>query len=58
MEAAASALTEMVKGMTVKEASQIGFQDILNYLEGIPTLKHECIHLALNTLKEGTKLFR
>ncbi len=55
LEAAASALTEMIKGKTMHEAMQIGFDDILSFLEGIPESKYECIHLALNTLREGTK---
>jgi nitrogen fixation NifU-like protein len=55
LEAAASALTEMIKGKTMQEASKIGFLDVLTFLEVIPPSKYECIHLALNTLREGTK---
>jgi nitrogen fixation NifU-like protein len=57
LEAAASALTEMIKGKTLQEALKIDFQDILSFLEDIPQSKHECIHLALNTLREGAKEF-
>jgi NifU-like protein involved in Fe-S cluster formation len=57
LESAASALTEMIKGKTLQEASKIGFLDVLTFLEGIPPSKYECIHLALNTLREGTKEF-
>ncbi len=55
LEAAASALTEMIKGKTLHEASRIGFLDVLAFLEEIPPSKYECIHLALNTLKKGTQ---
>ena len=55
LEAAASALTEMIKGKTLQEALRINFLDVLIFLEEIPLSKYECIHLALNTLKEGSK---
>jgi NifU-like protein involved in Fe-S cluster formation len=55
LESAASALTEMIKGKTLQEASKIGFLDVLTFLEGIPPSKYECIHMALNTLSEGIK---
>jgi NifU-like protein involved in Fe-S cluster formation len=58
LEAAASALTEIIKGKTIHEAMQISFDDVLLFLEGIPEPKYECIHLALNTLREGTKNIR
>jgi NifU-like protein involved in Fe-S cluster formation len=57
LEAAASALTEMIKGKTFYEASKIDFQDVLAFLEEIPPSKYECIHLALNTLEEALKKF-
>jgi len=57
LEAVASAVTEMIKGKTMLEASQIDFQDVLTFLEGIPPSKYECIHLALNTLRKGIKAF-
>ncbi len=55
LQAAASALTEMIKGKTLHEALEIDFQDVLSFLEGIPPSKHECIHLALKTLRKGMK---
>jgi nitrogen fixation NifU-like protein len=55
LEAAASALTEIIKGKTLPEAKKISFEDVLNFLEGIPPSKYECIHLALDTLREATK---
>lgn len=58
LQVAASALTEIIRGMSLSEASKVSFQDILNYLEGIPQLKYECINLALNTLREGINKFQ
>lgn len=57
LEAAASALTEMIKGKTLPEASKINFLDVLTFLEGIPPLKYECVHLTLDTLEEGLKKY-
>jgi nitrogen fixation NifU-like protein len=56
LEAAASALTELIKGKTLSEALTIGFEDVLNFLEGIPPSKYECVHLALETLRKGMKI--
>jgi ATP-binding protein involved in chromosome partitioning len=55
LQAAASALTEMIKGKTLDEALKIDFQDVLTFLEGIPPSKYECIHLAVHTLREARK---
>jgi NifU-like protein len=55
LQVAASALTEIIRGMSLIEASAVSFQDILDYLEGVPQLKYECINLALATLNEGIK---
>jgi NifU-like protein involved in Fe-S cluster formation len=55
LQVAASALTEIIRGLSLEEASAVSFQDILDYLEGVPQLKYECINLALTTLREGIK---
>lgn len=55
LQVAASALTELIKGRTLIKASEICFEDILDFLEYVPPSKHECIELALNTLEEGIK---
>jgi len=57
LEAAASALTEMIKGKALNEALKIHFLDVLTFLEEMPPSKYECIHLALNTLQKGIKSF-
>jgi nitrogen fixation NifU-like protein len=53
LQVAASALTELVKNTTVENALSIGFKDIYDYLEGVPDSKHDCIELAISTLKKG-----
>ncbi len=55
LQAAASALTELIKGLSLADASKISFDDILDFLESVPESKYECIHLALNTLENGLK---
>lgn len=57
LQAAASALTEMIMGINLKNASMIESQDILLYLGGLPEQKHECAQLASNTLKKALEAF-
>lgn len=52
--AAGSMVTEMAKGKPVDEAIQIGQQDILESLDGLPEESRHCALLASNTLKEAT----
>jgi len=53
LQVAASALTELIKNMTIENALHVDFRDIFNYLEGVPDSKHDCIELAISTLKKG-----
>lgn len=57
LQAAASALTEMIKGMNVEKAKFIESKDVLDYLGGLPPQKYECALLASNTLKKALELF-
>jgi NifU-like protein involved in Fe-S cluster formation len=58
LQAAASALTEMIKGLTLPEAAKIQAQDVLNFLGGLPQQKHECALLASNTLKKALENYQ
>jgi NifU-like protein involved in Fe-S cluster formation len=53
LQACASGLTEMIKGMKPEEAGKIEIRDIINYLEGIPKQKYECAESARDTLRKA-----
>ncbi len=53
LQAAASAITEMIKDRPLGDAGRIGAEDVLNFLGGLPQQKHECALLASNTLKRA-----
>jgi NifU-like protein involved in Fe-S cluster formation len=57
LQACASAMTEMIKGMPVHEAQQLDVDDIIGYLQGIPKQKYECAEISRDTLRQAlTKL--
>lgn len=58
LQVSASALTEMITGLSVDQAEKLGLSDILEYLESMPLAKYECMELALNTLWKGIKEYR
>lgn len=53
--AAASMITELVKGKSVSQALRIGQDDVLCALDGLPEESKHCALLAANTLKAAVK---
>ncbi len=55
--AAASILTEMVKGKTLKEAWEITWEDVTKELGGLPAIKYHCSILAVGALKRAIRKY-
>ena len=49
--ACGSAVTELVKGMSVTEAQQVSREELLQKVGGVPEASHHASHLAIDTLK-------
>ncbi len=51
--ASSDALCELAKGKTIKQAKKISNQNIVNKLEGLPSVKIHCSVLGANGLKKA-----
>ncbi len=58
LQASASGMTELIKGMSVSDAEQVSVQAIAGFLEGLAESKSDCIEIANETLHKALKEYR
>lgn len=55
--AAASIITEMIKGKPLEDAWRISWKDIADQLGGLPPIKYHCSILAVGALKRAIRAY-
>lgn len=55
--AAASILTELIKGRSLKEAWQVTWKTVADELGGLPAIKYHCSILAVGALKRAIRMY-
>jgi nitrogen fixation NifU-like protein len=58
LQASASGVTTMIRGMTLDEAEKLDVRDIVDFLGKIPDAKLDCAQLARDTLRKAIRELR